>query len=250
MSLTHAVTERSAGLLYYNQSGAMNESFSDIFGETIDLDRRLRERRGGVRWNMGEDLPIGAIRNMMNPNTFGDPGQDERRAYFKCRRQAWTDPTRHGGVHRNSGIPNHAYALMVDGGTYQQARTITGIGTTKAAKIEYRALTTVSHLGLGVPRRLQRLNQSCTDLIGRPASPRGLHAGQPGAAGGRDERHVGLQRRHPAPAALSDRHACVRSSRTISKAVTSNWTASTTAPGSGILGLGPRPWRRVHGVRH
>ena len=40
----------------------------------------------------------------------------------------------------NSGVPNHAYALMVDGGTYN-GRTITGIGLTKAAKIEYRALT-------------------------------------------------------------------------------------------------------------
>ena len=55
--LTHAVTERSANLLYYMQSGALNESFSDIFGETIDLEDGLGDDSVGVRWLMGEDLP-------------------------------------------------------------------------------------------------------------------------------------------------------------------------------------------------
>jgi Zn-dependent metalloprotease len=126
--LTHAVTERSAGLLYYNQSGAMNESFSDIFGETIDLTDGLGNDSPGVKWSMGEDLPIGAIRNMMNPNAFSDPAKMSDSLYFNCSEQAWDDPNAdHGGVHGNSGIPNHAYALMVDGGTYN-GRTITGIG--------------------------------------------------------------------------------------------------------------------------
>ena len=44
--LTHAVTEHSANLLYYYQSGALNESMSDVFGETVDLEDRQRQRRG------------------------------------------------------------------------------------------------------------------------------------------------------------------------------------------------------------
>ena len=68
-------------------------------------------------------------------------------------------------MHGNSGIPNHAYALMVDGGTYN-GQTITGIGTTKAAKIEYRALTTYLTSGSGFLDDFNALNQSCTDLIG------------------------------------------------------------------------------------
>ncbi len=66
--LTHAVTERSANLLYYMQSGALNESFSDIFGETIDLEDGLGDDSVGVRWLMGEDLPIDAIREHDGPD--------------------------------------------------------------------------------------------------------------------------------------------------------------------------------------
>ena len=51
--LTHAVTERSANLLYYMQSGALNESFSDIFGETIDLEDGVGDDSVGVRWLHG-----------------------------------------------------------------------------------------------------------------------------------------------------------------------------------------------------
>jgi Zn-dependent metalloprotease len=62
--LTHAVTERTANLEYRWQSGALNESISDIFGAMVDRDD----------WLMGEDLPIGAIRDMDNPGAFGQPG--------------------------------------------------------------------------------------------------------------------------------------------------------------------------------
>ncbi len=64
--LTHAVTERTAGLYYYMQSGALNESFSDIFGETVDLWNDGDPPAD--RWLMGEELPIGAIRDMGDPN--------------------------------------------------------------------------------------------------------------------------------------------------------------------------------------
>ena len=78
---------------------------------------------------MGEDLPIGAIRNMMNPNAFGDPGRMSD-AEFVCE-----DPGPDaGGVHSNSGVPNHAFALMADGGSYN-GRVITGIGLTKACRL-------------------------------------------------------------------------------------------------------------------
>ena len=77
--LTHAVTEHSAGLFYYMQSGALNESYSDIFGETVDLMNGRGNDTAGVRWLLGEDLPgIGAIRNMMNPSSLRPSRQDER----------------------------------------------------------------------------------------------------------------------------------------------------------------------------
>lgn len=164
--LTHAVTEYSANLLYYVQSGALNESFSDIFGETIDLTDGVGNDASNVRWKIGEELPIGSIRDLMTPTLFSDPGKMSDSTYFYCNSEAWTDPTGDsGGVHINSGIPNHAFALMVDGGTYN-GRTITGIGLTKAAKIQYRALTVYLTSGSGFIDDYNALNQSCTDLIG------------------------------------------------------------------------------------
>ena len=109
--LSHAVTERSANLLYYNQSGALNESFSDIFGETMDLTNGVGNDGAGVRWQVAEDLSIGAIRHMMTPTLFGDPGKLSDSAQFVCRSDAATsDSADSGGVHSNSGVPNHGYA--------------------------------------------------------------------------------------------------------------------------------------------
>jgi bacillolysin len=164
--LTHAVTEYSAGLFYYNQSGALNESYSDIFGETIDLLDGVGNDDASKRWVLGEDISVGAVRNMMDPTLFGHPGKMSDSAYFWCDSSAATDPQGDsGGVHTNSGIPNHAYALMVDGGNYNDT-TVTGIGLTKAAKIQYRALTVYLTSGSGFGDNYTAINQSCTDLIG------------------------------------------------------------------------------------
>jgi Zn-dependent metalloprotease len=114
--LTHAVTEADSGLFYYMQSGALNESFSDIFGESVDLLNGSGTDTPGVRWQMGEDVPgFGALRNMMNPGAFGDPGKMSDAVV--CDQEPFYEDN--GGVHQNSGIPNHDYALMVDGWTFK-----------------------------------------------------------------------------------------------------------------------------------
>ncbi len=136
--LTHAVTEHSANLFYFMQSGALNESYSDIFGETVDLTNAGGNDSGGLRWYIGEDIPsIGAFRHMRTPTIFGDPGKVSD-SQLVCLTNGLDGDL--GGVHSNSGVPNHAYALMVDGGTYN-GFTITGIGLSKAGAIQYRALT-------------------------------------------------------------------------------------------------------------
>lgn len=157
--LTHAVTERTAHLYYYMQSGALNESFSDIFGETVDLTNAAGTDTAGVRWYLGEDVPGGgAIRNMMDPTIFHNPGKVSD-PFFYC----GTDDG--GGVHLNSGVQNHAYALMVDGGTYNSV-TVTGIGLTKAGKVAYRALTQYLTTGSNFVDAANALRQSCLDLVG------------------------------------------------------------------------------------
>ncbi len=167
--LTHAVTERTANLFYYLQSGALNESFSDIFGETVDLGNGAGTDTTGVRWQMGEDLGIGAIRNLMTPTLFSDPGKmSDPQFKFKCE----AVPQDAGGVHTNSGVPNHAYALMVDGGTYNGI-TVTALGPiavnalSKAQTIQFRALTQYLKLGAAIGMEVRYEGALPSDLIGR-----------------------------------------------------------------------------------
>ena len=90
--LSHGVTENSSTLLYYYESGAINESFSDIWGEFVDLGNSAGDDTPSVRWLIGEDLPssIGAIRDMANPPAFGDPDTMSSSLYHTTSdRQRW-----------------------------------------------------------------------------------------------------------------------------------------------------------------
>jgi Zn-dependent metalloprotease len=114
-----------------------------------------------LRWLSGEDDPaIGAIRDMWNPTCYRDPGKVTDKQYF-CS----TDDG--GGVHHNSGVVNHAFALMVDGGNYNK-QTIRGIGLTKAAHIFWRAQSTYLTRVSDFSDHADALEQSCKDLRGKP----------------------------------------------------------------------------------
>jgi Zn-dependent metalloprotease len=115
--LTHGVTFNSAGLWYMYQSGALNESFSDIFGEAIE-----NYSKGAHDWLVGGQIPGGALRSMADPTIYGDP------AHYRDFESSCSD---WGGVHTNSGIQNKAFYLLTQ-----------KIGITKAAAIAYRTLTT------------------------------------------------------------------------------------------------------------
>jgi len=128
--LTHGVTENESNLIYANQSGAINESFSDIWGEYIDLTNGRGTDTRAVRWLMGEDVPgMGAIRNMANPPQFGDPDRVGSPYYYK-------GPLDNGGVHWNSGVINKLCYLMTDGDTFN-GRTVSGMGIETTAKLFY-----------------------------------------------------------------------------------------------------------------
>jgi bacillolysin len=125
------------------------------------------------RWLVGEDVNavglVGALRDMYRPNCFGDPGKVTDAQYF-C---ATGD---NGGVHFNSGVPNHAFALLVDGGSYN-GRNIASIGLTKAAHIYYRAQTVYQTPASNFADHADAIEQSCGDLIG--ATLNHLSTGQP-----------------------------------------------------------------------
>ena len=133
---THGVTGFSAGLIYQDESGALNESFSDIFGKSVEF----YARPNNASWIIGADLGgLNAFRSMSNPYSKGDPD-----TYLG---NAWkTGSADNGGVHSNSGVQNKWYYLLVEGenGVNDLGNTysVTGLGFTDASKIAYRNLNT------------------------------------------------------------------------------------------------------------
>lgn len=140
--LTHGVTQFEAKLTYQGQSGALNESFSDVFG-SLTRQRVLGQTVDQADWIIGAGLftpnvnGVG-IRSMKAPGTaYDDPilGKDPQPAHMRDYKNVAYD---NGGVHINSGIPNHAF--------YVTAREIGGIAWEKAGKIWYIALRDKLHM--------------------------------------------------------------------------------------------------------
>lgn len=169
----HAYTEYTSGLIYQYQSGALNESYSDVWGETIDLINNYMDEgenlsvrtttacSGSLRWKVGEDATSfgGAIRDMWNPNCNGDPAKVLDAANYYC------GTADSGGVHTNSGVTNHLYALLVDGGTYN-GYTMTGMGFVKAAHLWWRAQKNYLTATSDFANFADALEASANDLIG------------------------------------------------------------------------------------
>ena len=113
--LTHAVTEATAGLTYSGQSGALNESVSDVFGSLVK-QRTLGQQATEADWLIGaglftEAVQGDALRSMRAPGTAYDDdvlGRDPQPAHLRDYVETTED---NGGVHINSGIPNHAFYL-------------------------------------------------------------------------------------------------------------------------------------------
>ncbi|MFN7950083.1 MAG: M4 family metallopeptidase, partial [bacterium] len=157
----HAIVDHTANLFSYMQSGAIAESFADIFGETVDLTNGVGTDSAGVRWIIGEDIPeVGALRDMADPQSLDDPAKMSD-LEFDC----GFPGSDAGGIHTNALIPDHAYQLLVDGGTFNGV-TVTGIGLTKAAAVEYRALTRYLVSASDFLDLANALAQSCSDLVG------------------------------------------------------------------------------------
>ena len=135
--VTHGVTEFTAGLVYAYESGALNESFSDIFGKTIEF----LYVPDGTSWVLGERMFIDTtafFRDMANPNMWEDP------KFYKG--DYWFEGTGDsGGVHTNSGVQNYWYYLLCEGFSGMneagQMVTVPAIGMDKAMRIAFRNLS-------------------------------------------------------------------------------------------------------------
>jgi Zn-dependent metalloprotease len=149
--LTHAVTEYSAGLIYEWQSGALNEGFSDIMGESVEWFKK-----GSPDWVMGAALPGGAIRSLKEPNEYEVLGQPSPKNLSEW----YAGCSDNYGVHVNSTIFGHAYYLLA-----------TNIGVAKAAQIFYRTLTVYLAPGSTFEDARNSAIQAAADLYGSGSTP-------------------------------------------------------------------------------
>ena len=165
--LTHGVTQFTSNLFYYYQAGAINESFSDLWGEFVDQTNGAGDDSAGVKWLMGEDISgLGAIRDMENPPTYGDPDKMSSPNYYSGSADFGSFGD-FGGVHTNSGVNNKAVYLMTDGGLFN-GFTINALGIDKVAAIYYEVQTSLLTSGADYRDLYNALYQGCLNLIPGP----------------------------------------------------------------------------------
>ncbi len=137
--LAHAVTDFTSALIPLDESGALNEAFSDIIGVEVEhyAEPFFRDGAGVADYLLGEDvIEPGGIRSLPNPQQFGDPD------HYSLRFLGLND---NGGIHTNSLIATHAYYLAIEGGTNRvSGLSVTGVGATNREQMEqvfFRAFT-------------------------------------------------------------------------------------------------------------
>ncbi|PWN61633.1 M4 family metallopeptidase [Chryseobacterium viscerum] len=170
--ITHGMTSKTANLAYQRESGALNEGFSDVFGNSIERWARPTQ----ASWTLGEDFSY-VIRDMANPNAYSQPdtykGKYWKDASSSCTPQG--NPNLPGyndscWVHTNSGVLNFWYYLLVTGGSGTNdnsfAYNVTGIGLDKAGAIAYRTLTTYLTSSSNYANARTYSIQAATDLYG------------------------------------------------------------------------------------
>jgi Zn-dependent metalloprotease len=156
--MTHGVIEHTANFNYENQSGALNESFADVFAVMVDRDD----------WKIGEDITRaqpGYLRDIANP-AIGLSAQPTKMSEYLNLPN--TEAGDWGGVHINSGIPNRAAYLIAEGLTAEGLGS--SIGRSRTEQIYYRALTTYLQASSHFIDARRALIQSAEDIHG-PGSP-------------------------------------------------------------------------------
>jgi bacillolysin len=172
--ITHGVTDYTSNLIYLNESGALNESFSDIMGTAVEFFYQLPgDGLLKADYLCGEDIARAVssnasdgIRSLANPSAYGHPD------HYSLRFLGSGD---NGGVHINSGISNHAFYLAVEGGTNRVSRlAVQGVGAANRRQIErvfYRAFTQLMTANSTFAMARIATIQAARDLYGSGSDP-------------------------------------------------------------------------------
>lgn len=172
---SHLMVSRTANLAYQGESGALNESFADMFGAAIEFYSNI-----SPNWTIGEGLPNPALgftflRSMSNPNSgpaaLGSQQPDTYQGtYWKSTLPPYNTTNDNGGVHTNSGVGNYWFYLLSMGGSgtndIGNAFSVTGITIQKAEKIAYRTLTNYLTANSQFIDAYNASKQAVTDLYG------------------------------------------------------------------------------------
>jgi len=149
--ISHAITEKSSSLIYLNESGALNEAFSDILGTYAEY--KIQGDR--FDWNIGEDIwdirnPLTALRYMNDPTRDKSSSDYYPEKFPLCEKleteEDWLKCMKrdNGGVHLNSGIANLMFYLLSEGGSHPRRKTrirVRGLGIEKATQYVFKAFT-------------------------------------------------------------------------------------------------------------
>ena len=162
--LAHAITDNTSGLIYQNESGALNEAFSDIIGVSVEffMAETNRHRDEIADYLLGEDVikPNG-VRSLADPLSLNNPD------HYSVRYQGAAD---YGGVHINSTIASHAFYLAIEGGTNRTSGvSVTGVGSHNRSQIEqvfYRAFTMLMPADATFSVARKTTLQSARDMFG------------------------------------------------------------------------------------
>lgn len=157
----HAVCSSTANLTYSNESGALNEGFSDIWGAAVEYYKDPNK----ATWLIGEDIDKvrPSLRSMSNPNAEGQPDTYKGTSWY-------SGTGDNGGVHTNSGVLNHWFYILSVGKTgtndIGNAYSVTGIGIDAAAKIAYRTESVYLTASSNYAAARTYSIQAATDLYG------------------------------------------------------------------------------------
>ncbi|GAB0156509.1 hypothetical protein CHRYSEOSP005_17740 [Chryseobacterium sp. Alg-005] len=172
---SHLMVSRTANLAYQGESGALNESFADIFGASIEFYANLTPN-----WTIGEGIPNPALgftylRSMSNPNSGpavlnSQQPDTYQGTYWANTAGPYSQANDFGGVHTNSGVGNYWFYLLSAGGSgtndIGNAYSVTGITIQKAEKIAYRTLANYLTANSQFVDAYNLSKQAVTDLYG------------------------------------------------------------------------------------
>jgi Zn-dependent metalloprotease len=169
---SHGVTDYTSNLIYRNESGALNESFSDIMSVGVEFYQqpsgsgplKADYLEGEDAWRARFSGSLSGLRSFVDPIAYGDPDHYSKR---------YTGASDNGGVHTNSSISNHAFYLAIEGGTNRTSGlAVTGAGAANRDKVEkafFRGFTTLTSSATFSLARAKTI-QAARDLYGAGSS--------------------------------------------------------------------------------